>query len=132
MIVGEAAKASRLPVKTVRYYEQIGLVVPDRLDNGYRDYSEDQIKKLAFVQRARSLGFTIEDCRILLSLYEDKSRKSRDVKEIATRHLDKIEKKISELENMRDTLKVLVKCCKGNERPDCPVLEGLSGEGEGA
>jgi len=127
MNIALASKASHLPPKTIRYYEDIGLILPDRLDNGYRDYSKPDIHKLRFLQRARSLGFTIEECRKLLSLYEDKSRTSREVKSVAQRHLEKIDKKIRELKSMQAVLQELVEHCHGDERPDCPILERLSG-----
>ncbi|MCF6197841.1 MAG: Cu(I)-responsive transcriptional regulator [Hyphomicrobiaceae bacterium] len=126
MNIGEAGQATRLPVKTLRYYEQIGLVRPLRQNNGYRDYSQKDVYKLRFLQRARSLGFTIEDCRLLLSLYEDDTRTSRQVKQVATRHLEEIERKITHLESLRGTLQQLIKDCHGDHRPDCPILEGLS------
>ena len=92
MNIGAAAKASGLPPKTIRYYEEIGLVSPDRRENAYRDYSDEHIHKLRFIQRARSLGFSVEDCRQLLSLYEDKGRASAQVKELAQEHLEEIER----------------------------------------
>ena len=128
MNIGIAGRVSSLPAKTIRYYEDIGLIHPARRDNGYRDYSQDDIHKLRFLQRARSLGFTIEDCRILLSLYEDDSRASKDVKSIAKKHLDKIEQKISELKGMHATLRHLIDNCHGDHRPDCPIIDGLARE----
>lgn len=128
MNIGEASTHSGLPAKTIRYYEDIGLINPDRTDNGYRDFSDTHLHKLAFLNRARSLGFTIEDCRTLLSLYEDTDRASADVKDMAREHLDKITLKIAELEAMKDTLSELVNKCHGDDRPDCPILQGLAGE----
>ncbi len=126
MNIGQVAEKSGLPSKTIRYYEDIGLIRPDRSANGYRDFSESHLHKLTFLQRARSLGFTIEDCRTLLSLYEDTDRASADVKAMAREHLDKIADKISELEAMQATLSDLVSKCHGDDRPDCPILDGLS------
>ncbi len=131
MNIGQVAEKSGLPPKTIRYYEDIGLIRPDRSANGYRDFSESHLHKLTFLQRARSLGFTIEDCRTLLSLYEDTDRASADVKAMAQEHLDKISGKIAELEAMRATLSELVNKCHGDDRPDCPILDGLSGGGGG-
>ena len=128
MNIGEASTNSGLPAKTIRYYEDIGLISPDRAENGYRDFSETHMHKLAFLSRARSLGFTIEDCRTLLSLYEDTDRASADVKIMAREHLDKMAHKITELEAMQATLSELVDKCHGDERPDCPILQGLAGE----
>ena len=127
MNIGDAAEFTGLPAKTLRYYEDIGLIEPCRKKNGYREYSESDIHKLRFLQRARSLGFTISDCRILLSLYEDHGRASADVKKIAKIHLDQIGQKIQELESLQNTLKHLVDTCKGDHRPECPILNDLSG-----
>ena len=126
MVVGEAAKATGLSIKTIRYYEETGLVIPDRKENGYRDYSDKHIHILSFIQRARALGFSVEDCQTLVSLYEDKSRKSADVKILAQKHLDAIEIKISELQSMHTTLNRLVMNCKGDNQPDCPILNDLA------
>ncbi len=126
MNIGAAAKASGLPAKTIRYYEEIGLVFPDRQENSYRDYSDDHVHKLRFIQRARSLGFSVEDCRQLLSLYEDKARASSSVKQLAQEHLTEIERKIAELTSMRDVLNDLVKHCRGDNRPDCPIIDRLA------
>ncbi len=128
MIVGEAAKVTGLSVKTIRYYEEIGLLIPDRQENGYRNYSKEHIKILCFIQRARSLGFSVEDCQTLVGLYQNKSRKSIDVKNLALRHLNTIEKKIAELQTMRNSLKTLVNDCQGNHLPDCPIITTLAGE----
>ncbi len=126
MNIGAAAKASGLPTKTIRYYEEIGLVSPDRRENSYRDYSDEHVHKLRFIQRARALGFSVEDCRQLLSLYEDKSRASSRVKRLAQEHLSEIEHKIAELTNMRDVLNDLVHNCRGDNRPDCPIIDRLA------
>lgn len=126
MNIGEASDRSGLPAKTIRYYEDIGLLRPDRTDNGYRDYGDADVHKLRFLQRSRGLGFSVEECRQLLALYEDKSRASADVKEIAQTKLSEIDRKIRELTELRRTLEHLVHACHGNERPDCPILEELS------
>ncbi|MEX0694680.1 MAG: Cu(I)-responsive transcriptional regulator [Rhodospirillales bacterium] len=128
MNVRDAGKRSGLPSKTIRYYDEIGLVVPDRRENGYRDYDNQAVQKLAFLKRARQLGFSIEDCRQLLSLYEDKERASADVKMLAEKHLTEIDKRLEELQQLRSTLKHLVHACHGDERPDCPILADLSGQ----
>lgn len=127
MNIGEASQKSGLPTKTIRYYEDRNLIVPNRRDNGYRDYSIQDVHKLAFLHRARSLGFPLETCRQLLSLYEDQGRASADVKELANGHLQEIDAKISELKDLRQTLHALVTACHGDQRPDCPILNGLSG-----
>ena len=127
MNIGSAADQSGLPAKTIRYYEDIGLLKADRAANGYRDYSEDDVHRLRFVQRARSLGFSVEECRQLLSLYSDRQRASADVKAIATEKLGEIERKIAELTDLRDMLGHLVRHCHGDARPECPIIDGLSG-----
>jgi len=127
MHIKEVAERSGLPRKTIRYYEEIGLVRPQRSDNGYRAFRETDLHKLAFLGRARALGFSIEDCRMLLSLYEDETRASAQVKAIAQEHLAEIEHKIGQLKEMRQTLSHLVEACRGDERPDCPILSDLSG-----
>lgn len=128
MNIGEVAAASGLPLKTIRCYEDIDLVRPARGANGYRASSEGDAHKLAFLAHARSLGFSIEECRALLSLYEDRERASADVKQVATEHLDRIARKIEELQAMRGTLQTLVSRCHGDDRPDCPILDDLAGE----
>ena len=126
MNIKEVAELSRVPAKTIRFYEEIGLVRPGRAGNGYRRFSERDLHKLAFIGRARSLGFSVEDCRTLLSLYEDRDRASAEVKRVAEDHLRRIEAKIVELEAMKRTLADLVHSCRGDHRPDCPILEDLA------
>ena len=126
MNIGQAAEQSGLPAKTIRYYEEIELVRPGRADNGYRDYSEDDLHRLCFLQRSRSLGFSIEECRLLLSLYDDNQRASADVKDIAKKKIKLIEQKIDELNTLKSTLSKLIKSCHGDERPDCPILDDLA------
>lgn len=128
MNIGMAAQHSKLPAKTIRYYEDIGLVQPERAGNGYRDYDERDIHRLRFVQRARGLGFSVEECRQLLSLYSDTHRASADVKSLAQTKLAEIERKIAELQSLKATLRHLVENCHGDARPDCPILDELSGE----
>jgi len=130
MNISDAEQRSGLPVKTIRYYEEIGLIKPARTANGYRDFSEKDLHILSFLSRARSLGFPIEDCRALLGLYEDRQRSSAEVKQIAQIHLKTIETKLAELNAMHVTLNELVNRCHGSERPDCPILEGLAGKEE--
>lgn len=127
MNIGEVAQASGLPSKTIRYYEEIGLLTPPRQANGYRSYGETELHSLAFLARARSLGFSIEDCRALLALYQDRSRASAEVKGIAEEHLRTIGEKIAQLQAMERTLRGLVTACAGDDRPDCPILEDLGG-----
>jgi Cu(I)-responsive transcriptional regulator len=125
MNIGDVSKRAGLPAKTIRYYEEIGLITPLRDTNGYRSFRERDMHKLAFLGRARALGFTIEDCRTLLALWDDQDRASADVRAIAKEHLAQIEAKIADLQNIRDTLSHLVRECAGDQRPDCPILETL-------
>ena len=127
MNIKHAAARTGLPAKTIRYYEEIGLVTPPRDTNGYRAFREADVHKLAFLGRARALGFTIEDCRTLLSLWEDDSRASADVKSLAREHLTEIDAKIAALQEMRATLSDLVERCAGDHRPDCPILQSIAG-----
>lgn len=126
MNIGVISERTGLPTKTIRYYEDIGLIHPERGTNGYRTFRESDFHKLAFLGRARALGFTIEDCRTLLALYEDESRASADVKHLAEQHLTQIDQKLAQLQDMRATLSRLVSACAGDGRPDCPILSDLA------
>ncbi len=128
MNIKSVSVATGLPAKTIRYYEEVGLVRPAREANGYRVFSENDVHKLAFLARSRSLGFPVESCRSLLALYDDQARESADVKAIALKHLGEIDQKLTELTAMRDTLSVLVRSCAGDNRPDCPILSDLAQE----
>ncbi|MGB3244587.1 MAG: Cu(I)-responsive transcriptional regulator [Sulfitobacter sp.] len=125
MNIGDVSKRAGLPPKTIRYYEDIGLVTPLRDPNGYRSFRDSDMHKLAFLGRARALGFTIEDCRNLLALWDDQDRASADVRVIAKEHLARIESKIADLQDIRNTLTHLVHECAGDDRPDCPILQTL-------
>jgi Cu(I)-responsive transcriptional regulator len=125
MNIKDAGARVGLPPKTIRYYEDIGLVTPDRAANGYRDFSDAHLHKLTFLARARSLGFSIDDCRDLLALWEDQDRASGDVRAIAKEHLAAIEEKIAGLQDMQATLADLVQSCAGDARPDCPIIDKL-------
>ena len=129
MNIGDVAARAKLPAKTIRYYEDIGLIHPARAANGYRSFGERDLHKLAFLKRARALGFTVEECRQLLALYEDRGRASADVKALAARHLERIDAQLAELQQMRSTLASLVDACAGDARPDCPILADLSAKG---
>ena len=127
MNIGKAAKLSGLTVKTVRYYANINLVKPYQdIDTAYRDYSDEDIAKLQFIGKARQFNFNIEDCRVLMSLYEDKNRPSKEVKELTLEKISEIDKKLSELKNLRDQLSYLAKNCHGDNKPDCPILDALA------
>jgi Cu(I)-responsive transcriptional regulator len=128
MNISKAARRSDLPAKTIRYYEEIGLIAPDRGANGYRDFSDSDVHMLQFLKRARDLGFSVADCRALLDLYTDANRSSAEVRAIARKHLDEIDAKIGQLREMRGTLAHLIDCCDGDSRPDCPILDSLAGD----
>ncbi|MFY0616796.1 Cu(I)-responsive transcriptional regulator [Shimia sp.] len=126
MNISSAAKAAGLPVKTVRYYADIGLVnAPSRSEVGYRTYDDASVRKLAFVRRSREFGFSIDECRELLGLYQDGDRTSAEVKRIASKKLQEIEDKQRELQSLHDELEHLVKSCRGDQRPDCPIMDYL-------
>ncbi len=128
MNIGEAAALAGLPTKTIRYYEQVGLVAPAaRAENGYRDYSTSEVHTLRFVQRARGLGFSVAECRELLALYFDRNRPSASVKAITLHRIADIDQKIAELEGLRATLTDLADKCHGDDHPDCPILADLAG-----
>lgn len=128
MNISAVAEQSNVPAKTIRYYESIGLIsAPPRSEGGYRVYSGRDVETLRFIQRARSLGFSVKDVGDLLALWHDRSRASAEVKAVAERHVEEIERKISDLEGMRSTLLDLVTRCHGDDRPDCPILDGLAG-----
>ena len=118
---------TQLPAKTIRYYEEISLIRPHRLENGYRTYSDDDLHRLKFLQRSRSLGFSINECRLLLSLYDDADRASSDVKAIADEKIRRIDIKINELKSLRTTLSSLAGNCHGDDKPDCPIIDDLAG-----
>jgi MerR family copper efflux transcriptional regulator len=127
MNIGDASRLTGLPAKTIRYYEDIGLVVPSgRGRNNYRDYDEQGVRLLQFVARARSLGFSVENCRDLLGLYRDQHRASADVKALARARIVDIERKMRELQTMKATLEDLVARCHGDDGPDCPILRDLA------
>ncbi len=127
MNIGEVSKAAGLPTKTVRYYADIKLVSPiSRSKTGYRQYDMAELKKLIFVRRARAFGFAVDECRELLGLYEDRGRSSRDVKKLTLQRIEEIETKMTELRSLHKELVHLAKSCQGNDRPDCPIIEGLS------
>ncbi|MBE9475753.1 MAG: Cu(I)-responsive transcriptional regulator [Proteobacteria bacterium] len=126
MNIGMIAKKADLPVKTVRYYADVGLVKPTgRTDAGYRTYDGKTLRKLIFVRRSRAMGFSIEECRKLLGLFEDQSRASAEVRKIAKQHLVEIDTKLDELKKLQKELSLLVGSCNGDDRPDCPILDAL-------
>ena len=130
MNIGTAARASGVPAKTIRYYEEIGLIRPaGRSDGNYRVYGDLEVETLRFIRRARGLGFSVDEVVELLDLWRDRGRNSRQVKALANRHLADIDGKIAGLKTMRDTLNELIERCHGDSRPDCPILADLAGQG---
>jgi MerR family copper efflux transcriptional regulator len=127
MNIGEVAKRAGLNSRTIRFYESIGLISqPDRASSGYRDYAEKDVHQLRFVASARALGFSVEEIRQLLALYDDRERSSSDVKRLVLHHVEEIDRKMQELAAMRRTLLHLAERCHGDQRPECPILDELS------
>lgn len=129
MQIGEVAKRSGVSAKMIRHYEEIGLIpAPDRRDSNYRDYGHHDLHRLAFVRRARDLGFSIEQIRDLLRLWGDRQRSSAEVKRVTETHIAELDQKIRLLGEMRHTLANLAHACDGDDRPDCPIIDSLAGE----
>ena len=127
MKIGRAAELSGISAKMIRYYEAVGLLnSASRTTSGYRDYSDQDVAILRFVQRARALGFLVKDIGDLLALWQRRARSSAEVKAIATHHIEDIDRKIQELQAIKATLSTLVECCHGDERPECPILDDLA------
>jgi MerR family transcriptional regulator, copper efflux regulator len=128
MTIGQAAKSSAVSAKMIRHYESIGLLPKaQRTEAGYRLYDETDVHTLRFIQRARSLGFPLATIRTLLALWRNRRRSSAQVKELSLRHVEDLERKITEMQAMARTLKHLAHNCHGDERPDCPILDDLAG-----
>ena len=127
MNIGKAAKLSNLTVKAVRYYANIGLVKPQQnISTGYRDYTEEEVAKLKFIGKARSFDFSINECKELLSLYDDKNRTSKEVKKITLEKISQIESKLKNLNDLKKELSFLANNCHGDDKPNCPILDELS------
>jgi MerR family copper efflux transcriptional regulator len=130
MNIGQAAQASGLSAKTIRYYEDTGLIpAAGRTRVGYRDYNEKEVHTLRFIQRARRLGVPVKGIRRLLALWQDRNRTSADVKALALAHVTVLDRKLADVQAMRRTLQHLIAHCEGDERPDCPILDDLAGQG---
>jgi MerR family copper efflux transcriptional regulator len=127
MNIGQAAEAAGVNAKMIRYYESIGLIsAASRTDSGYRQYQDKDILTLRFIRRSRDLGFSIARIRTLLSLWEDRGRKSSDVKKLAGQYIAELDRDIGKLQSIRDQLRHLADCCHGDQRPDCPIIEDLA------
>lgn len=127
MNIGDAARASGVSAKMIRYYESIGLIAPAaRRSSGYRDYAQTDLHVLRFIRRARDLGFSLAEIQELLALWRDRSRHSAEVRRIAQAHVAGLQQKIRDMQEMADTLQELVQCCQGDARPDCPILDRLA------
>ena len=127
MNIGKASKLSELTVKAVRYYDNIGLVKPHQnISSGYREYNNEDVLKLKFVGKARKFNFSIDECRELLSLFENKSRPSKDVKKLTLEKISQIDEKLKQLQNLKDEFTYLADNCQGDDRPNCPILDALS------
>ncbi|WP_335969637.1 Cu(I)-responsive transcriptional regulator [Acinetobacter bereziniae] len=126
MNIGKLSKAVGISTKMIRYYEQIGLIpAVGRNNSGYRSYSAQDVERLKFIRKSRTLGFSVSEITDLLDLWNDKKRQSADVKKLAQSHIEKLELRIFELQKMTETLQNLINCCAGDHRPDCPILDGL-------
>jgi Cu(I)-responsive transcriptional regulator len=129
MNIGQAAKASGVTAKMIRHYESVGLFPEaQRTDSGYRQYTANEVSTLRFIRQSRDLGFSIEQIRELLALWQDRRRPSRQVKALAQAHLQELDAKLQELHAMRASLEHLVQCCHGDDRPECPIIENLADE----
>lgn len=129
MNIGQAAKLSGINAKLIRHYESISIIPKaSRSEGGYRTYSETDVHILSFVKRSRTLGFSMKEIKKLVSLWRNKSRASLEVKAMATKHVEEMEQKIVELQEMVKTLKHLARNCHGDGRPDCPILNKLASE----
>ena len=129
MRIGEAARRSGMAAKTIRFYEEAGLIAPaPRTGGGYREFSGADVRRLQFIHRARDLGFSVGEVSRLLSLWSDRERASAHVKQLALEHVARIEAKMAELHSMRDAILHLAERCHGDDRPECPILDGLAGD----
>ena len=129
MNIGHAAKASGVSARMIRHYEGVGLLSEAaRSGAGYRQYSDRDVHTLRFIRQSRELGFSIEQIRELLALWQNRHRPSRQVKALAEAHLQELDRRLGELQAMRSSLEHLMRCCSGDDRPDCPILDTLAGE----
>ena len=128
MNIGEAARLSGVSAKMVRHYESLGLLpTVSRSDSGYRQYGQAEVHTLRFIKRGRELGFSMDEIAELVDLWRNRRRASASVRRIAQKHADDLSARIEALQSMQRTLQTLISCCQGNDRPDCPILDDLSG-----
>tara|TARA_X000000950_G_C13870930_1_gene642859 strand:- start:1514 stop:1900 length:387 start_codon:yes stop_codon:yes gene_type:complete len=128
MLITEIAKKLNITTRTIRHYEEIGVIKSNRLENNYRYFNAENINKLKFLVRARNLGFSLEECKELIKLFDNSNRKSVNVRDIAKNKLIKLSEKIKELEDLKKSLEWLVSKCPGNSKPECPILDELARE----
>jgi Cu(I)-responsive transcriptional regulator len=126
MKISEAARKIKIPIKKIRYYSDIGLIRPSRVNSGYRDFTENDLIKLQLIVKSRSFGFSIKECSTLIKLFENKSRYSKDVKKIAALKITEIEKKIKSLNMLKKNLQKISNQCKGDDNPNCSILDNLT------
>lgn len=127
MNIGEAAKASGVTAKMIRYYESVDLIKKSaRTESGYRQYTDSEVQTLRFIKRARDLGFSLERIKTLLGLWEDRTRKSAEVKKLARQYIEELDQDIHKLQSIRDQLQHLSDSCRGDHRPDCPIINDLA------
>jgi MerR family copper efflux transcriptional regulator len=128
--IGQASAASGVSAKMIRHYEEAGLLpAAQRTESGYRQYRDADVQTLRFIRHSRDLGFSIPEITQLVSLWQDRSRPSREVKALAKTHIRELEEKAQELLAMKSALEHLVHCCRGDDRPDCPIIDTLASEG---
>tara|TARA_Y100001954_G_C15283365_1_gene347824 strand:- start:66 stop:449 length:384 start_codon:yes stop_codon:yes gene_type:complete len=126
MKIGELAAKAGVTNRAIRYYEELKLIKSNRLSNNYREYNKDALDKVRFISRARKLGFSIDECSSLISLFSNETRKSYEVRQLAISKNNKLKKQIKELKDLQKSLEWLIKKCPGNDKPNCPILEELS------
>ena len=126
MLIKQIAKKLNITTRTIRHYEDLGLIKSKRLENNYRVYDTKNYDKLKFLVRARNLGFSLKECKELIKLFENDSRQSSSVREIAKKKLNDLKLQIQELDNLKVSLEWLVKKCPGNEKPNCPIIDELA------
>ena len=126
MKIGELATKAGVTNRAIRYYEELKLIKSDRLANNYREYTKDALDKVRFISRAKKLGFSIDECSSLISLFNNETRKSYEVRQLAFSKNNKLKKQIKELKDLQKSLEWLIKKCPGNDKPNCPILDELS------